>query len=726
MYLNFGRFFGFGSQSKFDILLKQDNLTLETILNEEDILSELKNSSSGKFADFITQHPQEYYKMIYYIIKDVTDQEYNSKYPFLISEILGSENDKLINFLFEKQGDTSQEEVQNPLDEQLTQSQPQEVHQENEKLRQNLLPDLFSLLENDSLLITLAGYFTKIISAIIHKRGNDFWEYLKNHPRIVSNLFKHLYIRHITEIFEKLIILDLGQEETHESFYIEERQNLIARMLKFLKGESYSNTIITNICESLTEVYRRALISLESMVVLREILLKIEKPIFFMSLALQTQNSSIYTLLNVQYEFYNKMSQLQDKHYEIDFSVLYKPILDESLKALTQQDLFRVSFQTTYGNTIRPLGDSKLLLIQLIIQLIQKKELALVIENGEIFQQIINLVFEYQTNNQLHILFEKLIVAILDSQNDHLHELFFEDTNFLNLLIKINGSEERKKKHGCQGILTKITNYINSPSVLKKSQIVQDAICSIQDEWLKYLEELKVVNEVEQSWLLGVNPRFREQINVDPDSPLIFESNNSCSNQNNSTDNSNSQTNENQDQSQEETNINNEKQEADQKANEFDSEEVQLEQQTAVEVVQVKEENIESQDEQQPEKYEQKIIDSPVYVDSEEQIKEIPVQITEFQEEPKKLIQEEQVDVQQDEQPNDQKQDQQILLQKQPQQEEEQNIQEQPIQVEQQDQIQEQPEQEEQQQPQVEQEPQTENHASQESLEQDLQLKDDV
>lgn len=60
-----------------------------------------------------------------------------------------------------------------------------------------------------------------------------------------------------------------------------------------------------------------------------------------------------------------------------------------------------------------------------------------------------------------------MIVAIIDSKNAHLHELFFEDTNFLNSLIKNNGLEERRKKHGYQGILTKITNYINSPNILQ-------------------------------------------------------------------------------------------------------------------------------------------------------------------------------------------------------------------------------------------------------------------
>jgi serine/threonine-protein phosphatase 6 regulatory subunit 3 len=46
-------------------------------------------------------------------------------------------------------------------------------------LRANLLEDLLKLLDRDAILITTAGYFTKIIAAIIHKRGYDvnFYQY---------------------------------------------------------------------------------------------------------------------------------------------------------------------------------------------------------------------------------------------------------------------------------------------------------------------------------------------------------------------------------------------------------------------------------------------------------------------------------------------------------------------------------------------------------------------
>ncbi|CAK76289.1 unnamed protein product (macronuclear) [Paramecium tetraurelia] len=639
-----------------DTLLKQDNLTLEAILNEEDILSELKNQSSSKFADFIVQHPNEYSKMIYYITNDVTDREQDRntciKYPFLISEVLGSENEKLINFLFEKQGDISQEEIQNPLEDQPTESQPQEFQNDNENLRQKLLPDLLSILEHDSLLITSAGYFTKIISAIIHKRGYDFWEYLKSNPEIISNLFKHANIRHITEIFEKLIILDTCQEEHDERLFIQERQLLIARLLKYLKGQSHQNSIITNICESLIEVYKRALMSLDTMEVLREILLTIEKPAFFMSLAFDTQNSSLYNLLNVQYEFYTKMSQLEEKHYDIQFSTLYSPVIDESIKALIQQDILRASFQTTYGATVKPLGDSKLSLIQLIVQLIQKQELAIIFQQGQIFQQVINLVLDYSTNNQLHILFEKMIVAIINSKQPHLHELLFQ-TNFLNFLIINNGLEERKKKHGYQGILTKITNYINSPNVLEQYLVVQTAIANIQNDWQKYIEELKVVNQIEQAWLLGINPKFREQVNVDSFSPPLLWPEPLGSGQYQTTNNQTAETSENsetQQDSQEENSNHNQYQDSNeynQPADQFDSEEAQIdnEKEAPLEVVQVREENLEQLEEQQIQKHEQQILDSPVYVTDVQlqfQYENIPEQTKEVSEQQPNLIQEEQ------------------------------------------------------------------------------------
>lgn len=135
-----------------------------------------------------------------------------------------------------------------------------------------MLADFLQVLGNDTLVVTTAGYVNKIIGAIIHRRGHDFWEYLIKNPKVITNLFKHAELKHITEIIEKLIILDTNQEENDDKNYLKERSDLIIRSQKLLSVDSNSNAIISNLCDILIELYKRTLISLETMTSLRTIL----------------------------------------------------------------------------------------------------------------------------------------------------------------------------------------------------------------------------------------------------------------------------------------------------------------------------------------------------------------------------------------------------------------------------------------------------------------------
>ncbi|CAD8071795.1 unnamed protein product [Paramecium sonneborni] len=524
MFFNFGRFFGFGMQSKLDALLKQDNLTLETILNEDDILQELKMSSSGKFADFIISHPDEFKKMIHYIIDDVQPEEEDKqkyiKFQFIISEVFGSENEKLINYLLDKPNENNQEEIQNPLEDQQIESQPTQ-EQGNKKQNYNPLIDEFlTVLQNDTLIVTTAGYINKIIGAIIHRRGYDFWEYITYNQTIIKLLFKHAELKHISEIIEKLLILDTNQEEENDNRqFIKERSELIIRTQKFLTNNSHSNVIVSNICDIFIELYKRVLISLETMPHLREIILNIPKPQYLMNLAIQTQNTSVYNLLNIQYEFYSKIEQLEDGKYAVDFQFLYSSLISLLPQALIQQDLFKVAFQTSNGDYQFPLGDAKLSLISFIIQLFQRQEIVEEINQFIIFQNILDLIIKYSYNNQLQILFEKLVTIIIQGNNSHLQNVFFQDQIIFKFLIKYNGIEGRKQKPAYQGILTKITNYLNSN--INQSDQLQTSINLIMEEWKIYIDELSEVNQKELNWMCGVNPRIKEPINMESSSPFM-------------------------------------------------------------------------------------------------------------------------------------------------------------------------------------------------------------
>ncbi len=77
----------------------------------------------------------------------------------MVSEILGSENAKLIDFLFGK-GEEPESEESTTTKQAIVGWEP-------------LLPKLFSILERDTICMTAAGYFNKAIITIIRKRGYD-------------------------------------------------------------------------------------------------------------------------------------------------------------------------------------------------------------------------------------------------------------------------------------------------------------------------------------------------------------------------------------------------------------------------------------------------------------------------------------------------------------------------------------------------------------------------
>ncbi|CAD8213253.1 unnamed protein product [Paramecium pentaurelia] len=103
----------------------------------------------------------------------------------LILKILGSQNQKLIDYLFE----FPEEEIQN----------------ENLQIRQGLYNQLLSFLDNDLLYVTSAGYFAKVFIALIKKRGLDVWTTIIKNKAILSNLIKPIDIKHIQIHHEKIM-----------------------------------------------------------------------------------------------------------------------------------------------------------------------------------------------------------------------------------------------------------------------------------------------------------------------------------------------------------------------------------------------------------------------------------------------------------------------------------------------------------------------------------------
>lgn len=116
------------------------------------------------------------------------------------------------------------------------------------KGRYGLLEKLLSFLSADSEINpVLAGYFSRVMQAIIEKRKLNLLEYIFLYKEHMSNLVKHSYNKSISDVLNKI----LSNEDkfitgtTGEEF-VSEKQNLLSEMIKKMEPNNTGDDIINN------------------------------------------------------------------------------------------------------------------------------------------------------------------------------------------------------------------------------------------------------------------------------------------------------------------------------------------------------------------------------------------------------------------------------------------------------------------------------------------------
>ncbi|CAD8185847.1 unnamed protein product [Paramecium pentaurelia] len=497
MFFNFARFFT--QQQQLDSLLANPDCDLETILSTEGILQEIKGLGATKFADHVIKHPEMYQKMIDYIIQfedELIDKKTQIQFPFLTSEILGSQNQKLIDYLFE--------------------CPEEEIQFENQQIRQGLYNQLLSFLENDILNVTSAGYFAKAFIAIIKKRGFDVWETIINNKSILSNLIKHIDIKHIAEIIEKLIILDTSQENYEEKFF-EERKQLLERIIKLLQYKSYNTEIVDNVCDILIEITTKSMSSLYynngEIIPFIDI---IKKPELFFKIALQTQRIGPYQLLINLVEMQSKETKKEDDdevvhNLEKDYSI-FESILSELPQNLLNQDYHTSNFINSNRISIQPFGLARMHLLKLIQVLVQTNDYKIIkiLINSRLIEALQTIIIKYESNNQIHACCDKILRAIIDLNQDDFTLDVFENNNLLNYIVQNHNTENTKK--GFIGFMTQISNYLEEKS--KQNNKIQKLL-RMNEQWQSFTENiLNIVNSIEKPYLCNANPRPSQEPDV--------------------------------------------------------------------------------------------------------------------------------------------------------------------------------------------------------------------
>lgn len=227
------------STSQIQTLLEREDITLQEILDEDDVLQECK-SSNDKLIEFLTK-PENMDQLIDNIIK-MPVNDLNEKVKFKYSNIscelltcdMGPINDMLINNL-------------------------------------TILDKLYSFLESsnsieqadadsDSATVLnplLASYFAKVIGILISRKTEQFLNYLENKENFVNLFVKHVNTSAIIDILLRLLTTIDNNDMRMRVLEWLKRVRIIENLID-LFHHKYTPQVHSNVAQVLSDIVRIA------------------------------------------------------------------------------------------------------------------------------------------------------------------------------------------------------------------------------------------------------------------------------------------------------------------------------------------------------------------------------------------------------------------------------------------------------------------------------------
>ncbi|KAI9205622.1 SIT4 phosphatase-associated protein-domain-containing protein [Polychytrium aggregatum] len=164
--------FGFhNAASAIDTLLEKEGVTLDELMEEEELLQECK-AHNTKLIDFLCK-PESLTKLLGYIVDNNLDETKAFKYPYLASEIVSCEIFSIC------------EGIMSNI---------------------SLLNHFWSILEGPVGINPLqASYFCKVNGVLLQKKTAEFIQFVRSVPNFVTNILRHIGSSAIADLLLKLI-----------------------------------------------------------------------------------------------------------------------------------------------------------------------------------------------------------------------------------------------------------------------------------------------------------------------------------------------------------------------------------------------------------------------------------------------------------------------------------------------------------------------------------------
>ncbi|XP_078715262.1 serine/threonine-protein phosphatase 6 regulatory subunit 3-like isoform X3 [Lampetra fluviatilis] len=404
--------FDLHTSSQVDTLLERDDVTLQELLDEEEVLQECK-AQNRKLLDFLLR-PDTMLELVRLITHEPPgdiEERLRFKHPNVASEILTAD-----------------------------------VMQINDRLvEEPLMSQIYAFLEQESPLNPLlASFFSKVLGVLITRKTEQILDFLRKKNDFVSLLLKHIGTSAIMDLLLRLLACVDSPELRKDLFNWLNEEKLVNRLIEVIHP-SQDDERHSNASQSLCDIIRLSreqagsdgedpeplLATLEKQETVEQ-LLNTMLDGEMNETALVSGIQVLLTLLETRRPGYPEEmfggimcraegldmfpNALEQSSPAVNRSVLLgiKPKLSD-LHQLLLQPPKKAAMITTAGSLDPPLGNTRLHVVKLLAAILQSNVSSINVELMELdtINVLLDLFFQYVWNNFLHLQVEQCLTAVL-------------------------------------------------------------------------------------------------------------------------------------------------------------------------------------------------------------------------------------------------------------------------------------------------------------------------
>lgn len=197
--------FGFHNGSAIDSLLDKEDVSLEAILDEDDLLQECK-AQNTRLIDYF-QRPNVLQRLFGYVTGQIEGEERGRfKYPYVATEVLCSEIWSIVETCI-----NDQDRLLVPFWETVLERSAEDMKMQ----------------------MVMASHFAKIISVFLSKKPAEMLAFIKSQPSVIENFLRHIEMPPFIDLLIRIIQLDEHPEGAGTLEWLSS-QNLIGRLTDLL------------------------------------------------------------------------------------------------------------------------------------------------------------------------------------------------------------------------------------------------------------------------------------------------------------------------------------------------------------------------------------------------------------------------------------------------------------------------------------------------------------